>query len=432
MYAYFEANKYTVYFNANGGNTANPTSKTVTYDSTYGSLASVSRTGYTFNGWYTAASGGSKIDTTTKVSILSNQTLYAHWTVNSYNVSISAGAGGSVNKTSMSINYGGTNTFTATPSSGYYLESITCTNGYTTSGYSTGTSATGTQTITVNNNSKTDGSSCSVSFKILCPYSVGTYWDFNYTGGVQSFTVACTGTYKLEVYGAQGGTSNGGKGGYSSGNISVNRNTLLYVVVGGQPIIGVGDSGGYNGGGSGSSDSESVRGGGGGATNISKTNTILQNTSIGNLYIVAGGGGGGTVNQGGAKTSAIGGAGGGLTGGTGGNSGACIGTGGDCFERMAGGGSQNSGGVGGIGRDFIGNLYNGNSGNYGKGGDGNTWMPGGGGGYYGGGSAGVTANYTAGGGGGSGYIGGVTSGNMLNGQRSGNGFARITLMEIKS
>ena len=128
MYAYFTPNNYTVYFNANGGNTPNPSSKTVTYYSTYGTLASVSRTGYTFNGWYTSASGGTQITDSTKVSITSNQTLYAHWTVNSYSVSISVGTGGSVSKTSMSINYGGTNTFTVTPNSGYYLESISCTN----------------------------------------------------------------------------------------------------------------------------------------------------------------------------------------------------------------------------------------------------------------------------------------------------------------
>ena len=51
------ANTYTVTFDANGGTT--PTaSKSVTYNSTYGTLPTPTRTGYTFNGWYTAASGG--------------------------------------------------------------------------------------------------------------------------------------------------------------------------------------------------------------------------------------------------------------------------------------------------------------------------------------------------------------------------------------
>ncbi len=88
MYAYLTPNKYLVYFNANGGNTPNPTSKLVTYDSTYGSLASISRTGYTFDGWYTSPSGGTKIESTTEVNITSDQTLYAHWTINSYYVDV--------------------------------------------------------------------------------------------------------------------------------------------------------------------------------------------------------------------------------------------------------------------------------------------------------------------------------------------------------
>jgi len=79
LYARWQANKYTVTFNANGGGTPNPKTKTVTYDSTYGTLASVTREGYSFTGWYTAASGGTKIEATTKVQITANQTLYAHW-----------------------------------------------------------------------------------------------------------------------------------------------------------------------------------------------------------------------------------------------------------------------------------------------------------------------------------------------------------------
>ena len=42
------------------------------------SLPTPTRTGYTFAGWYTAASGGNKIESTSKIT--SAQTLYAHWT----------------------------------------------------------------------------------------------------------------------------------------------------------------------------------------------------------------------------------------------------------------------------------------------------------------------------------------------------------------
>ena len=82
IYAHWTANKYTVTFNVNGGETASPTSMQVTYDSTYGTLATVRRAGYTLDGWYTAASDGTKILSSTKVTITSAQTLYAHWTQN--------------------------------------------------------------------------------------------------------------------------------------------------------------------------------------------------------------------------------------------------------------------------------------------------------------------------------------------------------------
>jgi uncharacterized repeat protein (TIGR02543 family) len=80
LYAKWKVNSYTVTFNGNGCGSPSPTSKTVTYDSTYGSLASISRAGYRFDGWYTAASGGSAVSTSTTVKTASNHTLYAHCT----------------------------------------------------------------------------------------------------------------------------------------------------------------------------------------------------------------------------------------------------------------------------------------------------------------------------------------------------------------
>ena len=71
---------YTVYFNANGGSVST-TSKTVTKGGTYGTLPTPTRSGYTFAGWYTASSGGTRVYSTTKFTRSSNQTLYAHWTV---------------------------------------------------------------------------------------------------------------------------------------------------------------------------------------------------------------------------------------------------------------------------------------------------------------------------------------------------------------
>jgi uncharacterized repeat protein (TIGR02543 family) len=54
--------------------------KIVTYESTYGSLPTPARTGYTFNGWYTAPTGGSKVTSSTTVNTTGNRILYARWT----------------------------------------------------------------------------------------------------------------------------------------------------------------------------------------------------------------------------------------------------------------------------------------------------------------------------------------------------------------
>ena len=76
--ANYEANKYTVYFNANGGN-VDPSSIEVTYDNTYGTLPVPTREGHEFLGWFTDASSGAQVIDSTPVSIVANQTLYAHW-----------------------------------------------------------------------------------------------------------------------------------------------------------------------------------------------------------------------------------------------------------------------------------------------------------------------------------------------------------------
>ena len=79
VHAQWTANKYTVSFNINYTGGTNPASLTVTYDSLYGTLPTPTRTGYTFLGWYTSASSGTKVENGTKVTRADNHTLYAHW-----------------------------------------------------------------------------------------------------------------------------------------------------------------------------------------------------------------------------------------------------------------------------------------------------------------------------------------------------------------
>lgn len=88
--------EYDVTFDANGGSSPSITGKDVVYDAQYGPLATTSKVGYTFLGWYTAASGGTKVEESTKFTQTSNQTLYAHWQANTYTVTfdVQSGSGG--------------------------------------------------------------------------------------------------------------------------------------------------------------------------------------------------------------------------------------------------------------------------------------------------------------------------------------------------
>ncbi len=70
---------YTLTFDAPDGTTPVPESKTVTFGSTYGALATTSRVGYGLAGWWTAPTDGSQVLSTTNVTITSDQTLYARW-----------------------------------------------------------------------------------------------------------------------------------------------------------------------------------------------------------------------------------------------------------------------------------------------------------------------------------------------------------------
>jgi M6 family metalloprotease-like protein/uncharacterized repeat protein (TIGR02543 family) len=79
LYAQWTPSIYTLSFDANGGTSPSPTIKSVTYGSPYGTLATTSRTNYTFKGWFTAASGGSEVIPESAVSATSNHTLYAQW-----------------------------------------------------------------------------------------------------------------------------------------------------------------------------------------------------------------------------------------------------------------------------------------------------------------------------------------------------------------
>ena len=133
--AIFEADAtttYTVTFEANGG-TASETSKQTGADGKLASLPTASRSRYSFDGWYTAASDGTQI--TTAYVFSANTTVYAHWTYTgggggggsytpSYTVSVDKTENGTITVSPKSASKGDTVTITVKPDKGYELDTL--------------------------------------------------------------------------------------------------------------------------------------------------------------------------------------------------------------------------------------------------------------------------------------------------------------------
>ncbi len=72
---------YTANFDANGGSVSEA-SRTVVYGSALGTLPVPTKDYYSFDGWYTAATGGEKVTAATVFTSTEDVTYYAHWTEN--------------------------------------------------------------------------------------------------------------------------------------------------------------------------------------------------------------------------------------------------------------------------------------------------------------------------------------------------------------
>ena len=143
IYAHWTATirSYTATFNGNGGGTPSPSTITKTYGSELGTLPSCSRTGYTFLGWYTASSGGTKISSTTKIT--GTVTYYAQWSINSYTLTYNVNGGNAVSPASKSVQYGSAYGTLPTPT-----RASTAQYSYTFAGWYT--AATGGTQVTAN------------------------------------------------------------------------------------------------------------------------------------------------------------------------------------------------------------------------------------------------------------------------------------------
>ncbi|HBG4564179.1 TPA: hypothetical protein KQE35_003918 [Clostridioides difficile] len=215
-----------------------------------------------------------------------------------------------------------------------------------------------------------------------------TEWNFGYNGSPQS-VILKPGKYKFECWGSSGGINNSSwytdaKGGYSKGEITLKKQTTLYIYVGESGYASSSTANntksGFNGGGKGYLNQQ-VMGTyysmyGGGATDIRLVGGAWDNEQGLLSRIIVAGGGGGSYHP------YTGGAGGGLAGGTGYSA----------NDRHRPGGTQYQGGIGRVSTE---------NGSFGKGCSAkDSTGEGGGGGWFGG--AGM--NGVGAGGGGSGYV----------------------------
>ena len=229
--------------------------------------------------------------------------------------------------------------------------------------------------------------------------------EFGYTGNVQEYTIPQSGYYKLEAWGAQGGTgynniNKAGKGGYTAGTAYFTEGTKLYVYVGEYGVDYNNSTVAFNGGGAAFSGSIDHKGGrGGGASDIRLIGGAWNDSNGLRSRILVAGGGGGAQSSCGGQASA--GAGGGLTGGTSFNLSYSGTSEVSKTKAYSTGGSQTAGGRGYCVNDGHTGFSSEDVGGFGYGANSKTCASGGGGGYYGGGSA-----YTSGGGGGSSYAAG--------------------------
>lgn len=77
----YNSTTFTLTLDANGGSLGNNTtaSRTVSYGSVVGSLDTPTRSGWTFLGWFTEKSGGTRIESGTVYNYKQDMTVYAHW-----------------------------------------------------------------------------------------------------------------------------------------------------------------------------------------------------------------------------------------------------------------------------------------------------------------------------------------------------------------
>lgn len=205
---------YTVSFNTNGGNSISSITSTKSFSGwtnsspgtfsettyTYGegsgyitanyknnsvNLPTPTKSGYTFVGWYTQSSGGSKVSST--YTPTANITLYARWSANSYTLSFNANGCGTLGISYVTVTVGKTY---GDADDGDGLPSIASTTGKGFDGWYTATSGgnkiTNSTTVTASSDNGTLYAHCTNN-----KYNI----KYNYNGGTKGSSAPTSAEY---------------------------------------------------------------------------------------------------------------------------------------------------------------------------------------------------------------------------------------------
>ena len=214
LYSSWTTNTYVVTYNANGGNGA-PTATTQNY--TYGSTAlaitsvgTLSRTGYTFGGWNTLATGAG-INYSAGASYIPTASiiLYAKWTAGTFTLSYNANGGTTNSSTSITAGTAVTLSTTAGTRAGYTLA------GWNTAADGSGTSYAGATSQTFFANTTLYGlwtPAIPGAPSVTATSAGNTTATVTVTGAAVSGTTAGPATsYSIQTFASDGTTSIAGK-----------------------------------------------------------------------------------------------------------------------------------------------------------------------------------------------------------------------------
>ena len=131
IYAAFEANEYTVTVNQPANGTITPGTTTVLYGATPAFVVTpnvgYNVTAITVNGSNVALANVPNVNGTytyTFPAISANQTITATMAVKTFTITATAGANGSINPGTQTVNYGASKTFTFAPNAGYVVANV--------------------------------------------------------------------------------------------------------------------------------------------------------------------------------------------------------------------------------------------------------------------------------------------------------------------